>query len=164
MIVLPLINTSKLGFVRRIGLFRVSKLRNSGTVKFTENNICISMNKNVIHYYLDEVNTLIIHGNLFKEYSPLLFEPGVHSDKILNSGLTKIILEFENNKIEINFLIVTKKEFEQLIIIIKKWYISKRFKIKEYDHTKSPMLLLNPYHSYEKLQKLKKELDVKLYN
>jgi len=163
MIVLPLINTAKLGFIRRIGLIRISKLRNSGTVKFTENNICISMNKNIIHYYFEDINRMTIHGNLYKEYLPTLLEPGVHSDKILQSGLTKVILEFEKNKIEINFLITTKREFQSLVSILKKWYLSKRFKIKEYDHTKSPMLLLNPYNSYEVLQVIKNELGVKLY-
>lgn len=161
MIVLPLVNPSEIGFVRRIGLFRVSKSNKLGSVKFTENNICVSFKKNVIHYYLNDINKLTIHGNLFKEFYPTYLEPGLNPDKVLHSGLTKFILQFDTKSIEINVIINSKKEFDKLIHVIKQWYKSKKYKIKEYDHTNTPMLLLNPYYSYETLQEIKKELDIK---
>ena len=61
---------------------------------------------------------------------------------------------------EINFLITTKSEFNQLRDIMTKWYQSKEFKIREYSYDESRMLLLNPYLSYEEIQITKKTLGI----
>ena len=76
-------------------------------------------------------------------------------------NIFKDIKEIGNKKIAINFLISSKKEFQQLGEIITKWYQSNQFKIREYSEDNSRMLLLNPYLSYEQIQEVKKKLNIK---
>ena len=162
MIVLPLVDISKLGFWKRGSLYSISRKKRMGEVKITENTICVSRNRNTIHYYLNEIDYLEIRGDLYLEFNPLdLFNTNQQPEKIRHSGKTKFIFEIGNKKIAINFLISSKKEFQQLGEIITKWYQSNQFKIREYSEDNSRMLLLNPYLSYEQIQEVKKKLNIK---
>lgn len=161
MIKLPLIDNSKLGFWKRRSLFSLSRKRRIGEVKITENTICVHFKRNTIHYYLSDIKKLEIHGDLYLEFNPLdFFGTNQQAEKVLHSGKTKVVFTIDNKTIEINFLLTNKSEFNQLGDIITKWYQSKLFKIREYSEDKSRMLLLNPYLSYEQIQKVKKELGI----
>ena len=161
MIILPLVDKGKLGFWKRAALTKLSRKRKNGEVKFTENNICVSRNRNTIHYYLNEVSALEVHGDLYLQFNPIdsLFSDHP-ADRISHTGRTKFFLSFDSKRIEINFLISTKEEFEKLGDIMTKWYQSQQFKIREYSPDSSRMLLLNPYLTYEEIQKVKKKLTI----
>lgn len=160
MVLLPLIDKTKLGFWQRPLLFSISRKKRFGTVKFTNKNICVFRNKNALHYYLEDIEFLKINGDLFLEFNPLNFPDISNEHKIIHSGKTTFTISVKNKKVEINFLITTIQEFNELAKILKSWYCSKQFKIREYDKSEGRMLLLNPYYSYESIQRVKKEIGI----
>ncbi|MEN8929023.1 MAG: hypothetical protein ABF242_02500 [Flavobacteriales bacterium] len=161
MIKLPLVDNSKLGFWKRRSLSILSRKRRNGEVKLTDKNICIHYKRNTIHYYLMDINYLEIQGDLYYNFNPLdLVGSGQQAEKVIHSGNTRISFTINNQKIEINFLITTKTEFNQIRKIMAAWYQSYQFKIREYAQDKSRILLLNPYLSYEEIQSTKKTLGI----
>ena len=161
MLILPLIDLSKLGFWKRGALYSISRKRRMGEVKITKSTICVTRNRNTIHYYLNEIDYLEIRGDLYLEFNPLdLFNTNQQPERIRHSGKTKFIFKIGNKNIEINFLISSKIEFQKLGEIMIEWYQSQQFKIREYSKDNSRMLLLNPYLSYEEIQVVKKKLNV----
>jgi hypothetical protein len=160
MIVLPLIKSFKSNFSKRTAIQIIQKKRNLGTVKITENNVCVNYKRNTIHYDISKIEYLEIHGSLFWEYSASYIYLGELLTKRKFTGKTKLILNFKDKSIAIHFQITTKVEFDQFISIISNWYKIKSFKIREYHLGTERMLLLNPFWAYEKIQELKKELGI----
>jgi hypothetical protein len=159
MIVLPLIRSFRFNFTSFYSV--KNKIRNIGSVKITENNICVNYKRNTIHYDVSKLEKLEIHGSLYYEFNP-------HTEYLVEAmakrrytGKTKFILNFSDKSISINFQITTKIEYSKLCEVLIKWYKSQSFKIKEYHLGEDRMLLLNPHLSYEKIQEIKKELGIK---
>ena len=161
MVVLHLIRPFKFNFT----IFYIANPRrkkfNLGSVKFTENNICVNHRRNTIHYAVSELEYLEIKGGLYWDYNPLRHMlAGDNLPRRKHTGKTRFILKFSDKSISINFQITTQSEFNELTKMIAAWYESKDFKIREYHLGIERMLLLDPYRTYEQIQEVKKEIGI----
>ncbi len=160
MLELPLIDNSNSNFLRsRFSTF--IQRRKLGSVKITENNICVKYKKNTIHYYFSDVDYLEIHGSLYWDYNPSMIYLVEELAKRKYTGKTKLELKFKDQNVVISFRIISEQDFISFNSLLTKWYQKGTFKIKEYHLGEERMLLLNPFHSYEIIQGIKKKLGIK---